>query len=184
MREVKRTAVKTKVRIDGPKLRDYAFNAQDILARITEKKPFATIFFLDCCRKYHLRNQNLITRAEKGTDNQSDSLRPMLAGAGSLIAFACARGALARDGEEGETNGSFTKCLLKHIKISNDDVRIMLADVTNEMVNNPKSEQVPHVTSALKHRHICLRDPVAGKEKFRSESLSAIKPVFPRKRLK
>ena len=45
--------------IEGENMKDLAFNVQDILNRITEKKPFVTILLLDCCREYHLRHHDL-----------------------------------------------------------------------------------------------------------------------------
>ncbi len=45
--------------IEGENIKYYAFNVQDILNRITEKKPFVTILLLDCCREYHLRHRDL-----------------------------------------------------------------------------------------------------------------------------
>ncbi|CAF4356485.1 unnamed protein product, partial [Rotaria sordida] len=43
--------------------------------------------------------------------------------AGSLIAFACAPGAIAND-LEGQRNGLFTKYLLRHIGTANEDIRM------------------------------------------------------------
>ena len=45
--------------IEGENIKDLAFNVQDILNRITKKRPFITILLLDCCREYHLRHRDL-----------------------------------------------------------------------------------------------------------------------------
>jgi len=155
--------VTVKVMLSGPDLKVHAINAQDLLNAITVRTPFVTIFLLDCCRTYYLRNKDLITREESEEDNQPQGLKSMSAKAGSLIAFACAPGSIADDGRKGETNGLFTKYLLKHIMTPNETIQAMLIDVTNDVMEESKSIQIPHVTSILRHKNICLYEQVLGK---------------------
>ncbi|CAF1381926.1 unnamed protein product, partial [Rotaria sp. Silwood1] len=70
----------------------------------------------------------------------------MIANAGYVIAFACAPGTTADDGKERETNGLFTKHILKHILKPNEDIQMMLTDVTNGVVEESESTQIPHIT--------------------------------------
>ncbi len=163
VKEEIKDGVKVKIGLSGPDLKNYAFNAQDLLDNINDRNPFVTIFFLDCCRTYHLRSKYLRTRSELEEDNQQPVFRSMYAKAGSLIAFACAPGTKALDGEEGQTNGLFTKYLLKHMMTPNETIQAMLIDVTNDVMEESKSIQIPHVTSILRHKNICLYEQVLGK---------------------
>ncbi len=157
--------VTVKVLLSGPELKIRAMNAQDHLNRITDRNPFVTIFLLDCCRTYNLSNTDLITRPsdESEEDNQPQGLKLMSAKAGSLIAFAYAPGSTTDVGKEGETNGLFTKYLLKHMMTPNETIQAMLIDVTNDVMEESKSIQIPHVTSILRHKNICLYEQVLGK---------------------
>jgi hypothetical protein len=86
-----------------------------------------------------------------------------MSAAGSLIAFACAPGSTAVDGKKGETNGLFTKYLLKHIATPNEDIRMVLSAVTDGVMEESKLDQVPHITSILRHKNICLCEQAPGK---------------------
>ncbi len=100
IQEIIEDGVKKKINISGPELENHALNAQDILDFITKKKPFVTIFFLDCCRKYHLRHKKSTNRGEFEVDDEKLGLKSMSAGVGSLMVFACAPGTIAGDGEK------------------------------------------------------------------------------------
>ncbi|CAF3957139.1 unnamed protein product [Rotaria sp. Silwood1] len=175
---------KRKVELSGADLASHAINAQHFLMDITSQNPFVIIFFLDCCRTYHLRNEHLTRIAGDEQDNHSRRLkstsanvgpvignarsinantRPMIANAGYVIAFACAPGTTADDGKERETNGLFTKHILKHILKPNEDIQMMLTDVTNGVVEESESTQIPHITCSLRHRNIYLYEQVTGK---------------------
>ena len=56
VKEEIKDGIKVKVTLSGPDLKSRAINAQDLLNAITDRNPFVTIFLLDCCRTYHLRN--------------------------------------------------------------------------------------------------------------------------------
>ncbi|CAF3001909.1 unnamed protein product [Rotaria sp. Silwood2] len=74
---------------------------------------------------------------------------------GSLIAFACAPGTIASDGEN-ERNGLFTKYLLKHLETPNEDIRMILADVTKEVMIKSNMKQLPFLSAALTQKNIYL----------------------------
>ncbi len=109
--------VTTRIKISGSELKNHGINAQDVLTNINKKKPFVTIFFLDCCRTYHLRNDELTTRSDSGEGIHPQGFRTMSVGFGSLIVYACAPGTVASDGKKGEKNGLFTKHLLELLKL-------------------------------------------------------------------
>ncbi|CAF3329042.1 unnamed protein product, partial [Rotaria sp. Silwood2] len=132
-----------------------AINAQDVLNTLDDRNPFVTIFLLDCCRKYYLRNPKL---DERGDPHSSDSspadFKPMHK-AGSLIAFACAPGTGAIE-NRGQRNGLFTKHLLQHIKTPNEDIQMILRVVRRGVVEESKSKQIPFLSDGLLETNICL----------------------------
>ena len=68
--------------------------------------------------------------------------------AGSLIAFACAPGTIAKDGK-GQRNGLFTKCLLQHITAKNKDIMKILFDVTRDVRLESNEKQIPFQCMSL-----------------------------------
>ncbi|CAF0820235.1 unnamed protein product [Adineta steineri] len=158
--EIKDNIVK-KVKLSGSDLKIYAINAQEVHNNIHDRHPFVTMLFLDCCRTYDLPDQQLQQSGRGEPIKHQEGLTPMSVKAGSLIVFACAPGTVANDGKEGEKNGLFTKHLLKYIKTPNDDIRMILSDVTNGVIQESKSKQIPHVTSILTHRNICLYNRIS-----------------------
>ncbi len=168
VREVTENNVTEKVKISGPELKTCAINAQDVLNNINKSKPFVTIFFLDCCRTYHLRNVELITRGHSETESNTDSqgLKLMPVDFGSLIIYACAPGTVAYDGKENDTNGLFTKHLLKHIKTSNIGICKMVSNVTRGVSNESNKKQVPHISGVLADSDLCLYEQRSGKYLF------------------
>ena len=148
----------------GSDLRRNALNAQDLLHHLNDRKPFAIIFLLDCCRTYHLRNPHLNARSENASYSAPNGLKPMHE-AGSLIAFACAPGTIAQDGR-GQRNGLFTKYLLEYLSTPNEDIRLVLSDVTNGVMKESNSLQVPYSNASLRYKNICLCDRSPGNEYF------------------
>jgi hypothetical protein len=132
-----------------------------VLNTLSDQKPYLTIFLLDCCRKYHLRNTELDGRALNANEPKSVGLKAMHQ-AGSLIAFACAPGTIADDGKE-QRNGLFTKHLLKHIATPEEDIQMILRDVTNGVMVESKSKQIPYQSCSLSQRNIYLCTKVQGK---------------------
>ncbi|UJR24686.1 hypothetical protein I4U23_006059 [Adineta vaga] len=161
-REQKKNGVIENVALSGSDLKRLAINAQDLLNEINDKKPFVTMFFLDCCRTYPLRNVESQQNARGEQINYPQGLKPMIVNAGSLIAFACPPGTVADDGNNKEQHGLFTKYLLKHFKTPNEDIRFVMADVTHDVSEESKDKQIPHITLCLKHKHIFLYNENQG----------------------
>ncbi|CAF1519271.1 unnamed protein product [Adineta ricciae] len=132
--EKTKDGVKSKCSLSGPELGTRAINAQNLLNNISDRYPFVTI----------------------EQSNRPHGLKPMHAKAGSLVAFACAPGTTADDGNNGEKNGLFTKHLLKYIQTPNEDIQMILRRVTDGVMEDSKEEQIPHLTVALRRDHICL----------------------------
>ena len=84
--------------------------------------------------------------------------------AGSLIAFACAPGTVAIDGK-GQRNGLFTKHLLKYITIPNEDIRMILSDVTKGVTQESESKQIPFQSVSLEERNIYLCQKQSSRSK-------------------
>jgi hypothetical protein len=83
----------------------------------------------------------------------------MKAFAGSVIAFACAPGTVAKDKAINGRNGVFTYHLLQHITKPGENILLMMADVTNGVANETKETQIPYVTSVLRRRDVYLVSP-------------------------
>ena len=146
----------------GPDLRRNAVNAQDLLYHLSNRKPFAIIFLLDCCRTYPLRNPDPDGRSSKASHSAPNGLKPMHE-AGSLIAFACAPGTIAKDGR-GQRNGLFTKYLLRYLPTANEDIQMVLRDVTNGVMEESNSLQVPYSNASLRYKPIYLCDRSPGND--------------------
>ncbi|UJR24482.1 hypothetical protein I4U23_005857, partial [Adineta vaga] len=143
--------------LTGSELRNYAINAQHFLNKIDDQNPYLIMFFLDCCRTYHLRNADLQKSTRGNSTNHTRGLSSMSTkNAGSLIAFACGPGTTAEDGNNRENNGLFTKYLLKHLPTPNEDIDILLRRVRKDVMTNTNKDQIPHVISILTDDHICL----------------------------
>ena len=126
-------------------------------------RPLATIFILDCCRTYHLRNEKLDTRQCRSPNmNEPNGLKAMHAENESLIVFACAAGATSDEGKT-DRNGLFTKHLLKYIETPNENVLLMLSDVMYGVKQESKSEQIPYIYSSLTNKRIYLNDNISSK---------------------
>ena len=152
---------KEKVKLSGSDLRQYGINAQNHLNNIDDRQPFLILFFLDCCRNYHLRNSQLKNYRGEQIDH-SQGLTTMPDKVGSFIAFACAPGRIADDGNNGEINGLFTKHFLKHLSKPNEDIEMILRDVRKDVMKESNNRQIPHITSVLTHRNIYLNEIKQG----------------------
>lgn len=142
-------------------LKTCAIDAQEFLYDIGAKEPYVTIFLLDCCRKYVLRNEyldtNIRTRGEERNDVNRDGLAAMH-NAGSIIAFACAPGAAVDDNSH-----LFAQHLVKHITTPKKRIFSILTDVTKGVVDESKSNQMPFVTFQLLTDEIYLYEQIPGK---------------------
>ncbi|CAF3203982.1 unnamed protein product [Rotaria sp. Silwood2] len=132
--------------LNGADLNKNAINAQDILNTLSDHKSYVTIFLLDSCRKYHLHNPEIDARKSNESGAKSVGLKAMHK-AGSLFACACEPGTIAIE-EKGQRNGLFTKHLLKHITVVNEDIQLILRDVKKGVINESKSKQIPYVSTS------------------------------------
>ncbi|CAF3485331.1 unnamed protein product [Rotaria socialis] len=144
--------------LSGPNIKRRAINAQHVLEQITKRNPYVAIFLLDCCRNYHLRHPQL-SRGE-----QNRGLTAMYASSGSLVAFACAPGQTASDGSG--KNGLFTKHLLQHITTPNEDIQMLLRDVSDGVEQESSGQQIPYQNSSLRRRNIYINAADSGKISF------------------
>ncbi|CAF4911956.1 unnamed protein product [Rotaria socialis] len=135
-------------------LKKNAINAQDILNTLSDRKPYVTIFLLDCSRQYFLRTTDINRGALNANEYQSVGLTAMHK-AGSLIAFACAPGALVDDKPE-EKNSLFMKHLLKHLPTLNEDIVNTLRNVTRGVMQDSNSKQIPFISVQLRHNNIYM----------------------------
>lgn len=143
---------------DTPKLAEADFNnsaiiAQNILNDLSDRKPYVIVFLLDCCRTYHLRDSRVEARGSGGSDPRIKGLTAMHK-AGSLIAFACAPGAIADEGKS-QKHGLFTKYLLQHIT-KNKSIFNILCDVIKGVTEESNFQQVPFFNASLTEKiYLC-----------------------------
>ncbi|CAM4740001.1 unnamed protein product [Rotaria magnacalcarata] len=126
-------------------LLDNAVSVQYIMKKIYHTYCPVTIFIFDCCRK------NVRTKG----DSDQQGLSPMHASSETLIAYACAPGAVAVDETRNGRNGYFAEHLLKHIKTPNNDIEDILKIVAREVKLQTAGFQVPFRTSSLTEK-VCL----------------------------
>ena len=132
----------------------------------------ATIFILDCCRKYHLHNPDLEKRGRATSINQPKGLRGMSNEHESLIVFACAAGATADDSKN-DRNGLFTKHFLRYIDTPNEHVQMMLLDVISGVKQESNSQQIPYIYSSLSNKRLFLNETSIRKRKCSISSYSS-----------
>lgn len=147
---------------DEVELSECAVNAQDVVTIVNRQKPSATIFFLDCCREYHLRHDALVMHSQVAHNNQLPGLRAMFGSVNSLFVFSCAPGTTAPAGAKGERNSLFTKHLLNRIETPNEHILMMLTKVFNDVVIDSKSKQKPCFSGTVTSDSIYLYELPPG----------------------
>jgi hypothetical protein len=130
-------------------LRSRALAVQDVLNRMERAGTHLNFLVLDACRSKP-------SRMERSTRSAPTGLSEMRAPAGSVIAFACAPGKTALDGEG--TNGVFTSHLLRHIRTPGLDVDELLRLVSGGVFTETSRQQDPFHNHNLKIRRVCLLD--------------------------
>jgi hypothetical protein len=126
-------------------LRYKALSAQDVLDRLERGGCALNFVVLDACRSKP-------SRLERSTrSGQLTGLSRMEAPAGSVLAYACAAGKTALDGEAG-SHGVYTKHLLSHLTRPNLDVDHMLRAVSLGVFEETGKAQDPYHTHNLKKR--------------------------------
>jgi len=127
---------------------DLDFEAIELASvlRLMQRADGARIVFLDACR------DNPMARSLSRTMGTRSSavgrgLARVDSGSGTLIAFATRPGAVALDGEKG--NSPFTAALLEHIETPGLDIGLMLRRVRREVIARTNGAQVPWSSSSL-----------------------------------
>ncbi|UJR11673.1 hypothetical protein I4U23_015854 [Adineta vaga] len=144
--------------LSGENITRYAINAQHVLKHMSDRKPFATVFLLDCCRTYWLRSSGL----SRGSGSETRGLAPMYATGNTFLSFACAPNQTSSDGNRIDKNGTFTKHLLRYIKKPNEQLQDLMIDVNRAVVSETGGAQVPWQHMSLTHRDIYLAHNVGG----------------------
>jgi hypothetical protein len=116
-----------------------------IINAVEASRATARIIIIDACRdnpfyrRWGSINRSLTTR---GLAN------PIVSGRGTLIAFSTAPDQKAEDGIGGR-NSPFTTYLLRHLKASNLDVRLMLGKVREDVLQATQNKQIPWTNESL-----------------------------------
>lgn len=124
-------------------LRTKAIDAQDFLDKLSDRGPYIILFLLDCCRDHPRVKPDLATRGD-GQSNTTPGGLAAMHKAGSLIAFACAPGAVVDDNSH-----LFAKHLVKHITTPKKDIINILIDVTRGVMDESNAKQMPFVNFQL-----------------------------------
>ena len=132
---------------DGKTLVDEAMCLQETLQQIEDKKPLATLAFLDCCRE-HVEVRGDIFGA--------GGLSALPGPAGSLVMYATGKGKLAADGTGSGRNGAFTAALLKHFAAPGVSLEQMVVNVRNEVQAKCGEDQAPESVNKLNVANHCL----------------------------
>lgn len=114
----------------------------DTLLNVLERQSKVSIVFLDACRN------NPLSRSLTRSTNPSTGLAPQNIASGSYIAFATAPGNVAYDGEN-TRNSPFTAALLNNIGRENVDIRLMMADVREDVFEATGKKQLPWENNSL-----------------------------------
>jgi len=134
------------------KIYEKAFNVQHILDDMISRRPFATIFILNCCRACEESSSRCFIdrRSRSEVLPRSEQEKPAnMSGNQSLILFSCSDGAIADDGNLNEQS-SLTKHLLKRIEKPNENVLSIFMNVI-------KGDHIPQIHMWLTHKNRYLR---------------------------
>lgn len=112
-----------------------------------------TLIFLDACRDNPLTNK---LPAGQNSGGIGVGLARVRAEGGSYIAFATAPGSVAFDGQG--RNSPFSAALLKHIDTPNIDIRLMMADVREDVFEATGQRQLPWENNSLIGRFYFRQD--------------------------
>ena len=113
-------------------VRFQSVEANQILQKMESAANRTNIVILDACR------DNPFARSFR---SESRGLSVVEAPSGSLVIYATAPGSTAADGTG--RNGIFTSALLKHIRIPDQDIEVMLRDVRRDVERETENKQTP-----------------------------------------
>ncbi|MCV0396085.1 MAG: caspase family protein [Rhizobiaceae bacterium] len=131
-------------------LSDVSFDAvplKDIIGMM-ERNAKTTIVLLDSCRDNPLRAS--FPRSQTRAVALQRGLAPEFGSAGTFIAFSAQPGAVSYDGDG--SNSPFATALLDHMKQPGLDIRLMMADVRQQVIEATDGKQIPWENSALSGR--------------------------------
>ena len=136
--------------INYENLKLHMIHVQKCVDDFSHRLPFVTICLLDCYRVYYFRNPNLQRIAAKNpfTNVPTLSKSKSVMNVGFVVGFACATGTEA-DNNQSQKNALFTKHLLNHIAEPSKDIIKVLHTVTEAVIAESKSKQIPHYTVSL-----------------------------------
>ena len=133
--------------VENDALLDYkALRVQHVLSRVESAGCHLNLVLLDACRSKP-------SAMRGGTRSLGRGLAKIEATAGSVIAFACAPGETASDGDG--RNGVFTANLLQHLGRAGVDVDFMLGDVAQGVEEATKGGQKPFRNHNLQGARPC-----------------------------
>lgn len=118
--------------------------AVDRIVSLMNEYTKTSLIFLDACRNNPLTN-NIPSGSSAG--GVGVGLARVRAAGGSYIAFATAPGSVAFDGKG--RNSPFSTAILKHIDTPNIDVRLMMADVRQDVFETTGQRQLPWEDNSL-----------------------------------
>jgi uncharacterized caspase-like protein len=131
-----------------------ALSLQMVLNRMKERDCCLNVLITDACRTLPLARGAAAAAGNTRGMRIVGGFSRMEAPAGSVIAFACAQGQEARDGEVGG-NGAFTSALLAHIGTA-VHVDTMLIRVTVDVMRATGGAQEPFHSHSLRAENVCL----------------------------
>jgi formylglycine-generating enzyme required for sulfatase activity len=123
---------------------------ESVVERMSKAGNGRNVVIFDMCRSTELR-----TKSVSGGGGEP------VAKAGTVIAYASARGQVAHEGEKKERNSVFTKYLLKHLDKKGIAITEMLREVKREVVratSNQKEAQRPHTDEDLTEQFSLLEE--------------------------
>jgi hypothetical protein len=145
-------------------LKTSALSAADVLRAMERGGCFLNFVILDACRSKP-------SRMVRSTRAELAGFSEMRAPSGSVIAFACAPGCTALDGNG--RNGLFTKHLLQHMTTPGLDVDIMLRRITLGVKQESNSLQDPFHNHNLSAEHVSLCEAVDAAKAAQLTPISA-----------
>ncbi|CAM4882053.1 unnamed protein product [Rotaria socialis] len=108
---------------------DFAVNVERTITRLLERNSsYATIFILDCCIPYTMKNPSASTPIVEAKSLCEIQSRP-----GALIQFACASSQTVNDVRPTGRNCLFSKHLLRNITRENTHITTVLQDVADHV---------------------------------------------------
>ena len=131
---------------DERMLESTALDADVVLRGMQNKGARFQVLVLDCCRSLPE-----MRRADRST---KEGLMALQAPQGSMVAYACAPGQTAADGDG--RNGVYTKHLLKHLANPELELQALFAHVGAGVEEETNGKQIPWETMSIRVVHPSL----------------------------